>query len=65
MQSCPGDETILAAVKPHLSLPARLDRPGLVAILTVSLAADGIAYAYSYEEVLSRLYFVEGLARPR
>ncbi|MBF5042195.1 protein kinase [Aggregicoccus sp. 17bor-14] len=50
------------ALTPHLSLPARLERPGLVSVLTLSLSADGTSYAYSYNEVLSRLFLVEGLA---
>src|SRR6185503_20154998 len=53
----------LRAVKPHLSLPARSDRAGLVSVVTMGLSADGLSYAYSYYEVLSRLYLVEGLSR--
>lgn len=49
------------AAEPHRTLPPRSGWPGLVAILSLSLSADGEAYAYSYYEVLSRLYLVEGL----
>jgi hypothetical protein len=53
------------AAAPHLTLPARSGSAGLVAVLTLSLAENGDSYAYSYYEVLSRLYLIEGLpARP-
>jgi hypothetical protein len=58
-------ELASGASAPHLTLPARSGFAGLVAVLTLSLAADGDSYAYSYYEVLSRLYLIEGLrARP-
>ncbi|RKH12570.1 hypothetical protein D7V97_07995 [Corallococcus sp. CA053C] len=41
---------------PHLTVPARGNMPGLVSIMTLTLSADGSAYAYSYSEALSRLY---------
>jgi hypothetical protein len=50
---------------PHLTLPAGSGFAGLVAVLTLSLAAEGDSYAYSYHELLSRLCLIEGLrARP-
>ena len=58
-------ELSTGAVTPHLSLPARADRAGLVSVVTMGLSADGLSYAYSYYEVLSRLYLVEGLTLPR
>ncbi|RKH53351.1 protein kinase domain-containing protein [Corallococcus llansteffanensis] len=44
---------------PHLTVPARGNKPGLVSIMTLTLSADGSAYAYSYSEALSRLYLRE------
>ena len=49
------------ASAPHLTLPARSGFAGLVAVLTLSLAENGDSYAYSYYQVLSRLYLIEGL----
>ncbi|RKH65322.1 serine/threonine-protein kinase [Corallococcus aberystwythensis] len=50
---------------PHLTLPARGSMPGLISVMTLALSADGKFYAYSYNEALSRLFLVEGLAGVR
>lgn len=55
-------ELATGAAAPHLTLPPRTDRPGLVSLLTMAMSADGQSYAYCYYEVLSRLYLVEGLS---
>jgi hypothetical protein len=51
------------AAKPHITLPARSGWAGLVSVMTLSLTPDGRSYAYTYSEVLSRLYLAEGLPR--
>ncbi|RKH51792.1 hypothetical protein D7Y23_09030 [Corallococcus sp. AB050B] len=49
---------------PHLSIPAGGIKPGLISVMTLAISADGKFYAYSYNEALSRLFLVEGLAGP-
>ncbi|MBN8232820.1 protein kinase [Corallococcus macrosporus] len=51
------------ASTPHLTVPARGVLPGLISVMTLALSADGKFYAYSYNEALSRLFLVEGLAK--
>ncbi|RKH07369.1 serine/threonine-protein kinase [Corallococcus carmarthensis] len=53
------------ASTPHLTIPARGTPPGLISVMTLALSADGSTYAYSYNEALSRLFIVEGLAGAR
>jgi eukaryotic-like serine/threonine-protein kinase len=40
---------------------APADRTGVISISTIFLSADGTAYAYTYQRLLSELYLVEGL----
>jgi len=52
-------------VSPLITLPTSGMRPGLEAIWTVCLSADGRSYAYSTSETLSHLYIVDGLVGAR
>ncbi|MBZ4334581.1 serine/threonine-protein kinase [Corallococcus sp. AS-1-12] len=53
------------ASTPHLSLPAGGIMPGLISVMTLAISEDGTSYAYTYNEALSRLFLVEGLAGAR
>nr|WP_164933226.1 hypothetical protein [Corallococcus coralloides] len=50
---------------PHLTVPAGGIKPGLISVMTLAISEDGRSYAYSYNEALSRLFLVEGLAAGR